>query len=363
MTPPCPNEGASASFHVAFIGSAGIPNRYGGFESFLEHCAPVIAKSVSTCTVTCDAALYEDRDSQINGVKRRFIGVPANGNWSVLHDLLAFANVFPLATHIVVLGVSGGPWFPLFRLLCSLTSRRLIVNIDGVEWRRSKFGRFKRMMLRCFDWTAQMSAHTVIYDSPALQEFVAPSCRFKATQIAYSGDQVLRLPAVRKISGMSLTICRIEPENNIEMILAGALRTGLTQCTVIGNWTNSTYGTDLRARYGQKPGLCLLDPIYDPVQLAELREQCEFYIHGHSVGGTNPSLVEMLYYDCRLLCFDCSFNRATAGATASYFSTVDELERLLREDAGAQASRTELRRTFSRESIARAYLQAITLGV
>lgn len=87
---------------VAFIGSAGIPNRYGGFESFLEHCAPSIVERGVPVVVTCDARLYSDRTPDFKGVHREFINIPANGAFSVLHDLLAFLRVFSRSQGIVV---------------------------------------------------------------------------------------------------------------------------------------------------------------------------------------------------------------------------------------------------------------------
>lgn len=347
---------------VAFIGTAGVPNCYGGFEAFLEFCGPVIARHVRNATVTCDASLYVDQANEFGGMHRIFLRVRANGAMSVLHDLLAFFTVFGGATHIVVLGVSGGPWFPLFRLMCAISGKRLLVNVDGVEWRRTKFSPAKRFILRSFDWLAQRFAHVVIYDNVGLRDYL---CRFalpKAVQIAYSGDHVLRLPAAQRnrIVGSALTICRIEPENNIEMLIMGALRSSLLRYTVVGNWQNSDYGRELKARYSNEARLVLLDPIYEPVKLAKLREACDFYLHGHSVGGTNPSLVEMLFYDCKIICFDVPFHHATAGDCARYFQDSGELALLLDTPTDIDdAIRATYRTSYSAEKIASKYIAAM----
>ena len=347
----------SNGIRVAFIGSAGIPNRYGGFESFLEHCAPVVAERCAQVMVTCDAASYEDRETEFRGVQRLFIGVRANGAPSIVHDLVAFLRVLPHATHVVVLGVSGGPWFPLFRALCQIQGKRLLVNIDGVEWRRSKFSRWRRRLLRAFDALAQRCAHTIVYDNPALADFVLPTCRTKAACIAYAGDHVPRLPDVRQEPATALTVCRIEPETNIHLLIDGALRAArLSRYTIVGNWSHSTYGRALRDRYRDEKRLELLDPVYEPQALAAMREGCEVYIHGHSVGGTNPSLVEMLFYDCRLLCFDCAFNRHTAATSAEYFATSDELAMRLDHAERGAGDRASLRERYTRERIVADYV-------
>lgn len=354
-----------SSTRLAFIGSAGIPNRYGGFESFLEHCGPAFAAATASTIVTCDASLYrDDLSPDFHGVRRVFLSTRANGASSILHDLLAFLRVYRESTHIMVLGVSGGPWFPLFKLMCRLGGKRLGVNIDGVEWRRTKFSRNKQCLLRFFDHLAQRFSDVVVYDNAGLSPYVLPSARDRALEIGYSGDHVLRLPEVVREPDTALTVCRIEPENNLDMLIEGALRSGLSRYTIVGNWNNSDYGRALRGRFRGEPRLALLDPIYDPRRLAELRESCAIYLHGHSVGGTNPSLVEMLYYDCAVLCFDVSYNRATAGEGASYFHDAAALApcidaALNGQSGGDVAVRESLRAKYTSRAIAQAYLAAM----
>lgn len=344
---------------LAFIGSAGIPNRYGGFESFLEHCAPVIASFGHQVIVTCDAQLYPEKSRRYRAVDRAFLHIPANGGWSILHDLIAFFCVYLKSTHIVVLGVSGGLWFPLFRLLCDLSGKRLVVNIDGVEWRRSKFGPGKRRLLRLLDYLAQKFSHHVIYDSEALKGFLLKGVDSKASCIAYPGDHVQRIPGIDKKIGTALTICRIEPENNLELLIEGALGSSLESYTIVGNWDHSDYSRNLRKRYSDEPRLKLLDPIYDPQKLAQLRETCSCYIHGHSVGGTNPSLVEMLFYDSALICYDVAFNQKTADNCAVYFRTPATLSTILSTLPEVDSSsRKSLRTRYTAALIASRYIEA-----
>lgn len=355
------------NFHIrlAFVGSAGIPNRYGGFESFLEHCGPVIASKTKSTIVTCDASLYrDDVSSQYLGINRVFLGVKANGVASVIHDLIAFLRVYRSSTHIMVLGVSGGLWFPLFKLMCRLGGKYLGVNIDGVEWRRTKFSRNKQRVLRVFDYLAQRFSDVVVYDNAGLAPYVHPFAKHRAVEIGYSGDHVLRL-GVMPVAGTALTICRIEPENNLELLIQGALQSHVSRYTIVGNWNNSEYGRTLRRRYQSELKLSLLDPIYDANHLAELRESCAIYLHGHSVGGTNPSLVEMLFYDCALCCFDVVYNRVTASDCASYFKNVAELTNCInavikpKSISDVKQTRVALRSKYTSEVIATSYLDAM----
>ena len=312
---------------VGFIGSVGVPNIYGGFESFLETCTPWLAKKVSSIFVTCDATRYNNRFKFYKGFNRIFIPIAATGWTSSFHDLVAFFAIFFRVDKIVVLGVSAGPLFFLMRILCSIFSKELIVNIDGVEWRRDKFSNFKKLILRVFDFFAQRFAHKIILDNLGLQRFVYGFALSKVSIIAYPGDYSLRFYKKGVINpGVALTICRIEPENNLDLMISAVEKSSvINKYYIIGNWDNSIYSKKLKERVGKIENIYAIDAIYDPEVIGEYRSICEFYLHGHSVGGTNPSLVEMLYSDAKIIAYDCIFNRETAAGRAIYFDGVEKM--------------------------------------
>jgi glycosyltransferase involved in cell wall biosynthesis len=349
---------------LAIVGSVGIPNRYGGPEAFAESIAPALAARGFEVTVTCDRARYaDDLSERFKGVRRVFIGIGANGASSPVHDLVAFMRVVRHADYILVLGVSGGLFFPLFRLACVLTGSRLLVNIDGVEWRRSKFGPFAKLVLYCSDLLAQWCAHVIVYDNDALLPYVRN--RRKAACVEYSGDHAVLhdVPPPQDSPGpYALTICRIEPENNCDVLIDGFLRSPLPRYVFVGNWSRSEYGRELRRRYAAEPRLQLLDPVYDPHELYRLRSGCTFYLHGHSVGGTNPSLVEMLFFDCDILCWDCNFNRATAGDAVRFFTSAEHLGGLLAAGPAPGVARDSVRRRYTRQAIVAKLSAALGLG-
>jgi glycosyltransferase involved in cell wall biosynthesis len=307
--------------------------------------------------VTCDSSKYKKKLVEYQGVKLKYIGVPANGTLSIIHDLIAFFAVFKLSSHIVVLGTSAAPWMAFLRLTCAVFKKRLIVNLAGVEWRRSKFNWLNRQVLRGFDLLNQCFSDTIIFDNLGLREYIYPAFRKKSVCIAYSGDHVIRRGRVYIKRNWALTICRIEPENNIRMLIEGVLLSKVEKYIIVGNWNGSCYGRQLFSCYSGSDRIELLDPIYDSEALADLRENCSVYLHGHSVGGTNPSLVEMLFYDCRILCFDVVFNRETAGDCALYFKTEREIAHLIDLNAWTCADRSERRKMYTREKIVGQYLE------
>lgn len=316
-------------YDLAFIGSCGIPNTYGGFEAFLEAVCPSLVENGLSVVVTCDPSRHTNFSPVYNGVERVFINIKANGWKSTFHDLVAFLSVFRQSKTVYVLGVSAGPFFLIFRSLGFLFGTRLVVNVDGVEWRRGKFNPSVKLVLWFYDLMAQLSADVIIYDNLALVDYVKRRYRSKSSLLAYTGDHVVRLTDVDIKPKSALTICRIEPENNVEELILGAMNSQLEIYTIIGNWSNSDYGQQLKQKYSNQPQINLVDPIYDKHKVAEYRESTFLYLHGHSVGGSNPSLIEMLSYRCHIVCKDCSFNRETAGSDASYYNTIEDLTLLI----------------------------------
>jgi glycosyltransferase involved in cell wall biosynthesis len=119
-------------------------------------------------------------------------------------------------------------------------------------------------------------------------------------------------------------LCRIEPENNVHIILEAFSKHG-EQLIFVGNWNNSEYGKDLYKRFSNMKNILLLDPIYCIDSLYNYRNNCLFYVHGHSAGGTNPSLVEMMHFGKLIVAYDCIFNRNTMENHGIYFDTVESL--------------------------------------
>ena len=97
----------------------------------------------------------------------------------------------------------------------------------------------------------------------------------------------------------------------------------------IGNWDNSDFGRLMKSKYQQYRNIEIVDPIYDVNTLFEIRRQCSFYVHGHSAGGTNPSLVEMMHFGKTIFAFDCNYNRASTEDTAQFFKNTTELVELI----------------------------------
>jgi glycosyltransferase involved in cell wall biosynthesis len=132
-------------------------------------------------------------------------------------------------------------------------------------------------------------------------------------------------------SPYAFTVCRIEPENNLHLILEAFEDSSALPVVAVGNWNNSDYGRDLRRHYHNSSVFFLLDPIYEPSRLNTIRGNCALYLHGHSCGGTNPSLVEAMFLGLPIIAYDVNFNRETTENQAWYFSSAAQLKTLCRE--------------------------------
>lgn len=127
----------------------------------------------------------------------------------------------------------------------------------------------------------------------------------------------------------AFTVCRIEPENNLHLLLAAFEDDPPMPLVIVGNWQHSEYGQELLKNYGNRPGIYLLPPIYELEKLNAIRSRCSFYLHGHSCGGTNPSLVEAMYLGLAVVAYDVNFNRETTENRALYFDTSEALRKII----------------------------------
>jgi glycosyltransferase involved in cell wall biosynthesis len=315
---------------IAVIGTVGIPAAYGGFETLVENLARFHQEKrlSSHLVVYCSGKSYLERHTDYLGAELRYMPLSANGIASVLYDSLSLASaVLRGADVCLLLGVSGAIGIPIVRLL---SRTRVVTNIDGIEWKREKWRGCAKWFLRMSEWLAVRFSHEVIADNGAIAQHVAARYRRTCHVIAYGGDHAVSvIPA--PYDGVlperyALALCRIEPENNPQMILEAFAGAPHLPLVFIGNWNNSDFGRTLRKRYASFEHLILLDPIYDTQVLWTIRANSFIYVHGHSAGGTNPSLVEMMHFGRPVVAFDCSFNRFTTENRALFFGAARELQ-------------------------------------
>ena len=321
---------------VAIIGSVGVPARYGGFETLAEALVQHLPVAQYLLHVYCQRSVYSEieRHPLKNGHRRIFLPLPANGAASMLYDAISLldAVLFRRCTVVLCLGASGTLLFPLLRLLCPWV--RIVFNLDGLESRRAKWSSLGKIVLHGLESIGIRFAHSVVADNRVIRSLVFHRFGRRASVIAYGGDHA-RPEGVQHDQAQGLpqryvlAISRIVPENNIDTILTAFASGDGPPLVYVGNWQSSDFGRALRQRHSGDPRIYMLDPIYDQRILNHLRSRALACIHGHSVGGTNPALVEALFWAPQILAFDCGFNKATLEGQFSYWHDIQSLRRLL----------------------------------
>lgn len=350
---------------VAIIGTVGVPACYGGFETLAENLVSFCDKDTAY-TVWCSSKAYPERLKQYKGAQLRYIPLKANGAQSTLFDFASMLGALRSCDTMLILGVSGCLFLPLIRLLFK---GKIVVNIDGLEHRREKWGKLARKFLLASEKAAVRNADIIIADNKSIQEYVHQTYSRPAELIAYGGDGILcNVDAGRQAeilqqygletNGYAMALCRIEPENNCHMILEAFAHSEGIPLLFVGNWDSSEYGRALKRQYGSSPRIKLLNAIYDKQVLYTLRSQTCCYIHGHSAGGTNPSLVEAMHFGRSILAFDCNYNRNSTFGKALYFKNAEELSDLLQQSLPSGAILQQLAQEhYTWEHIAHQYTQ------
>lgn len=321
---------------VAIIGTQGVPANYGGFETLVENIIGEHCSDNIEYTVYCSAKDMQQKLYEYKGAKLKYIHWRANGLQSIIYDIVAMIRSIRGYDTILVLGVSGCTFLPIFKLL---SRAKIIVNIDGLEHRRDKWTRSARKFLLLSEVAAVKNAHTIIADNKGIADYVTWRYKKDAKLIAYGGDHALRNVAQEKQNEIlstyglvknaySISVCRIEPENNCHITIDAFAKSG-KPLVFVGNWQRNEYSRGLKERYGNCDNIKLIDSIYDLDILYTLRNNARCYIHGHSAGGTNPSLVEAMFLGRPILAYDVVYNRETTYQKAYYWKNSEQLQQLV----------------------------------
>lgn len=317
---------------VSIVGTVGLPAAYSGFETLAEHLVRYNERQGLPVDVTvyCSARHFTERPATYHGAALRYLDLDANNASSIAYDALAMAMALRQgADAILLLGVSGAIALPLVRMVSNV---RIVTNIDGIEWRREKWRGIARTVLRHSERLAVRWSHEVVADNGAIVDHVRETYGRTSRMIAYGGDHALAVdaaPGPGLPAAYALALCRIEPENHVHTILEAFADQPRLPLVFIGNWERSAYGRQLKLRFGGHPGITILDPIYDVAILKTIRQNCTVYIHGHSAGGTNPSLVEMMHFAKPIIAYDCVFNRYSTDNSALFFSSPADLRQMV----------------------------------
>ena len=319
---------------LAIIGTRGIPNRYGGFEQISEYLSVGLAARGYEVSVYCSSNHPYSR-SEWNGIKLiRCYDAEKHllTAGQFIYDLNCIRDARKRNFDVLLfMGYTSssvfGRWFPKQSLVIS--------NMDGLEWKREKYSKPVQIFLKHAEKLAVQYSHYHIADSPAIKQHLDNKYGINACYIPYGAkinsevnyDLLSQFELARE--GFDMIMARLEPENNIEMVLNGYIRGPMDKkMLVIGNTTNS-YGRKLKKKYRHINSILFAGSIFDQEKLNGLRTTCRLYFHGHSVGGTNPSLLEAMSDGALIGAHDNVFNDSVLGEDAFYFNSPSGVANIL----------------------------------
>lgn len=328
---------------IAIIGSRGIPNNYGGFECFTEHISQKLAKKDYDVYVSCEHPGVADPPKKFEDVNLFYFPIkhPKSNSigmfYEILYDAYSLLYASLKADQIYMLGYSAAFFF----FIPKLFGKVLYLNPDGFEWKRNKFSGMIKLMLKIQERLGVFWSDKIIADSRGIKEYYDNKYNKSSSFIAYGVNEIPKivwneeylpdsLKGVIDNSNYWLLVARLEPENNIHTIVEGYLKSKTKKpLVIVGNFLNPDYEKtikDMIEGMGEDKKIVFTGGIYNQTALNMLRQSCFSYIHGHSVGGTNPSLIEAMVMNNILLTHRNQFNKEVCQDSALYFKDSDELK-------------------------------------
>ncbi len=313
---------------IGILGTRGIPNAYGGLEQFAQYLSVGLLKKGHAVWVY-NSNKHPYQQSTWNGVHiihckdlEHKIGTAGQ----FIYDYNCYTDARKRDFDVLLqLGYSSSSiWY--FRWPKTIN----IVNMDGLEWKRTKYNKLTRSFLKLAERLAAEHADVLIADSPGIQSHLQTTYNKESVYIPYAAkafpavDERLLQNYILQPKQYFLVIARMEAENNIEMIINGYLSGNKKYPLIlVGNYDNRL-GKLLHKKYADE-NLRFVGSIYDQLILNTIRHYSAIYFHGHSVGGTNPSLIEAMASECNIAAHDNLFNRAVLDENAEYFLSAKDV--------------------------------------
>lgn len=340
---------------IAFVSTRGIPNNYGGFEQFTEYISVGMAQRGHE-VVVYSPKFHPYQESTYKGVRIKHIYSPetwmGSSVGSFFYDFASLRDALKKEDFDIIYEAGYTSIIPAYIWFNVKKRKRPIftTNMDGLENKRSKFS---PMVRRFLDWEEKMAvkySHYLIADNMGIHDYYKEKYGKESKFLAYGADihDDFKAEYLEEFGLKSeeyyILIARLEPENNIVMAIEGYLHSkenGRRPLIVVGK-TNTPHGKELVEKYGNERNVEFVGGIYDFKKLDSVRHFSKAYFHGHSVGGTNPSLLEAMAAGCFIFAHDNIFNRAVLKENAFYYPSADKVtEYLNRIDTIAEGSKIQ----------------------
>ena len=319
---------------IAILGTRGIPNYYGGFEQFAEFFSVYLVEKGHDvyCYNSHNHKFQEKTFKGVNIIHKHDPEYKFGTFGQFIYDFNCIMDSRKRDFDIILqLGyTSNSIW-------CALLPKKAIIitNMDGLEWKRTKYSKPVQQFLKFAERLAAISSDYLVSDSLGIKKFLLEKYRKESTYIAYGAhpfenpkEEIISQYDVQK-GNYNMIMARFEPENNLDMVLEGvSISHSSTVILVIGNH-NTKYGSYLKNKFESFKNIRFVGGIYNLEHLDNLRYFSNLYFHGHSVGGTNPSLLEAMASKALIAAHNNDFNRGVLNENALYFKNAKEVSDLI----------------------------------
>lgn len=341
---------------IRILGTRGVPAAHGGFETFAEHLSRYLVRKGWRVIVYCQeqgsGAIFEDT---WEGVERVRIPVASNGpKGTIIFDLKAIVHAAGFDDPCLTLGYNTASFCALLRLK-GITN---IINMDGIEWRRQKWSPLAKAWFWANDWAGCWLADHLVADNPGIAVHLETRVKSKKiTTIPYGADRLFDestdpVAALGLLPGKYWTvIARPEPENSLlEIVSAFSRKNRGVKLVVLGNYEPECNSYHRAVIDSASPEVLFAGAIYDSTIVKALRFHAAGYIHGHQVGGSNPSLIEAMGAGNAVISHDNQYNRWVVGPSARFFDSTDScaavLDQLLMDELALASMRLSVLARF-----------------
>jgi len=324
---------------LAIIGTRGYPYVYGGYETFVRELTERLVKQDVEVHIYCQKALFKERPSKLNGIHLHYIPtVKIQALNQIIHSLLSlFHACFSKVNVVLVLNLAAGPFGWLGRVF----GKKMIINTDGLEWKRPKWKGLGSAYFYFGAWCATKFYHQLVSDAKAMQKVYRDEFNADSEVIAYGAPQfVKKSPISLKKFNLSpqsyyLIVGRMIPDNNAHVLIHEFLASNSSKkLVVVGDVPyKDTYADQLKSIASER--LIFTGYVNQQEDLLSLYQHCFIYLHGHEFGGTNPTMLKAMSNNCAILALDTVFNREMLGNgqfglffTKNSGALVQEMDRL-----------------------------------
>ncbi len=323
---------------IAMIGTRGVPARYGGFETAVEEVGRRLTANGHEVTVYCRNP--DQRLTSYQGM--RLVNLPALRE----RHLETLSHTLLSVTHAVVRGrphaavvfnAANAPLLPVLRR----AGVPFAVHVDGLEWKRGKWAGFGARYYRWAERRSVALADALIADARGIADHIRDAHGRESIYIPYGAPLVA--PGAERLAALGLArqryhlvVARFAPENHVTEIVEGFVASAARYpMVVVGSAPyEDEYTAQVRTAARGDARVRFLGSIWDQHLLDQLYANTLSYVHGHSVGGTNPSLLRAMGAGAPVTAFDAVFNREVVNGHARYWTTPNELAQAITGDEG-----------------------------